>query len=294
MKQLLRLSAAFIIAACFTSNGFAYEFENGVPLTLGFQLGETTVKGIHLRLTGHDVEMAISLRNDTRQAQYAGFYANTPLFENHGEGEENSDKSFADLKAFHDGKPVQSFKLPARLFPGAGHYRYSSQGRRRSSPSNNGDWEKEENLPLLQNQRIQHWQGQVSFGWSAQLAPDSTAIETIKYTALPKFSLEAIDSESLAQLVQQHCGSPARLRQMIHRAAPKETLVLAEVFEFPLPFIALQETRVTVGKPDKKLPGGRRFATLACGFDGAKAVPSGGMIRRATYSISILVVSLLE
>jgi len=294
MKQLLRLSAAFIIAACFTSNGFAYEFENGVPLTLGFQLGETTVKGIHLRLTGHDVEMAISLRNDTRQAQYAGFYANTPLFENHGEGEENSDKSFADLKAFHDGKPVQVSSYQRGYFLGQDITDILRKAGVDPLPSNNGDWEKEENLPLLQNQRIQHWQGQVSFGWSAQLAPDSTAIETIKYTALPKFSLEAIDSESLAQLVQQHCGSPARLRQMIHRAAPKETLVLAEVFEFPLPFIALQETRVTVGKPDKKLPGGRRFATLACGFDGAKAVPSGGMILRATYSISILVVSLLE
>ena len=294
MKQLLRLSAAFIIAACFTSNGFAYEFENGVPLTLGFQLGETTVKGIHLRLTGHDVEMAISLRNDTRQAQYAGFYANTPLFENHGEGEENSDKSFADLKAFHDGKPVRVSSYQRGYFLGQDITDILRKAGVDPLPSNNGDWEKEENLPLLQNQRVQHWQGQVSFGWSAQLAPDSTAIETIKYTALPKFSLEAIDSESLAQLVQQHCGSPARLRQMIHRAAPKETLVLAEVFEFPLPFIALQETRVTVGKPDKKLPGGRRFATLACGFDGAKAVPSGGMIRRATYSISILVVSLLE
>jgi len=31
-----------------------------------------------------------------------------------------------------------------------------------------------------------------------------------------------------------------------------------------------------------------------CGFDGTKAVPSHGVIRRATYSISILVVSLLE
>jgi len=294
MKQLLRLSAAFIIAACFTSNGFAYEFENGVPLTLGFQLGETTVKGIHLRLTGHDVEMAISLRNDTRQAQYAGFYANTPLFENHGEGEENSDKSFADLKAFHDGKPVRVSSYQRGYFLGQDITDILRKAGVDPLPSNNGDWEKEENLPLLQNQRVQHWQGQVSFGWSAQLAPDSTAIETIKYTALPKFSLEAIDSESLGQLAQQHCGSPARLRQMIHRAAPKETLVLAEVFEFPLPFIALQETRVTVGKPDKKLPGGRRFATLACGFDGGKAVPSGGMIRRATYSISILVVSLLE
>jgi len=294
MKQLRRLSAAFIIAACFTSNGFAYEFENGVPLTLGFQLGETTVKGIHLRLTGHDVEMAISLRNDTRQAQYAGFYANTPLFENHGEGEENSDKSFADLKAFHDGKPVQVSSYQRGYFLGQDITDILRKAGVDPLPSNNGDWEKEENLPLLQNQRIQQWQGQVSFGWSAQLAPDSTSIETIKYTALPKFSLEAIDSESFAQLVQQHCGSPAKLRNMIRRAAPKETLVLAEIFEFPLPFIALQETRVTVGKPDKKLPGGRRFATLACGFDGAKAVPSGGMIRRATYSISILVVSLLE
>jgi hypothetical protein len=227
--KLLSTAAAFGLA-CFSSTGFAYEFENGVPLTLGFQLGETTVKGVHIRLTGHDVEMAISLRNDTQQAQYAGFYANTLLFENHGEGEENSDKSFSDLKAFHDGKPVQVSSYQRSYFLGQDITDILRSAGVDPLPSNNGDY----------------------------------------------------------------CGSPAKLRNMIRRAAQKETLVLAEVFEFPLPFIALQETRVTVGKPDKKLPGGRRFAALACGFDGTKAVPSDGVIRRATYSISILVVSLLE
>lgn len=160
-------------------------------------------------------------------------------------------------------------------------------------PSNNGDWRKIEKLPRLQNLRLENWQGQVSFGWSARLAPESTALETIKYTALPKFALESIDTDSFAQLVQQHCGSPDKLREMLHQAAPEETLVLSEVFEFPLPFLALQDTRLTIEKPVKKMPGGRRFATLACGFDGPMVVPSSGMIRRATYSISVLVVSLL-
>lgn len=70
MKLRGVLSIALMLSACcFASTGFAYEFENGVPLTLGFQLAETTVKDVQLRLIGHDVEMAISVQNDTKQPQ---------------------------------------------------------------------------------------------------------------------------------------------------------------------------------------------------------------------------------
>lgn len=293
-SRKLKSTLVFIFSACFASTGVAYEFENGVPLTLGFQLGETTVKDVHIWLTGHDVEVAVSLENSTKQPQYAGFYAATPLFGNLGEGEENSDKSFADLKAFHDGKQVPVSSHRRGLFLGQDITYLLRKAGVDPIPSNNGDWRKEEKLPKLQNLRIQNWQGQVSFGWSARLAPQSTSLDTIKYTALPRFALETIDNESFAQLVQQHCGSPDKLRDMIHLTAPEDTQVFAEVFEFPLPFIALQNTRLTIGKPAKRLPGRRRFATMACGFDGALAVPSDGVIRGANYSISILVVSLLS
>ncbi|WP_431479161.1 hypothetical protein [Massilia eburnea] len=293
-SRKLKSTLAFVFSACFASTSFAYEFENGVPLTLGFQLGETTVKDVHIWLTGHDVEVAVSLENSTRQPQYAGFYAATPLFVYLGEGEENSDKTFAELKVFHDGKPVGVSRHHRGYFLGQDITHLLRKAGVDPIPSNNGDWRRIEKLPRLQNLRLDNWQGQVTFGWSARLAAESTALETIRYTALPRFGLENIDADSFAQLVQQHCGSPGKLRDMIHRAAPEESQVLAEVFEFPLPFLAVQDTRLTIAQPVRKVPGGRRFATLACGFDGAMAVPSDGVIRSATYSISILVVSLLS
>lgn len=303
MKQLYKLSAirrrlrsmlAFVFTACFASTGLAYEFENGVPLTLGFQLGETTVEDIRLRIAGHDVEVTISVRNGTGQPQYAGFYAATPLFGHLGEGEENSDKTFADLRVFQDGKPVRVSAHQRGYFLGQDITHILRKAGVDPIPSNNGDWRKIEKLPRLQKHRLDNWQGQVSFGWSSRLGPESTALQTIKYAALPRFGLENIDSDSFAQLAQQHCGSPDKLRDLIHQAAPGETQVLAEVFEFPLPFIAVQDARLTIEKAVKKVPGGRRFATLACGFDGAMTVPSNGVVRGATYSISVLVVSLLD
>lgn len=295
MKLKLLSALALIAATCgVCPPGFAYEFENGVPLTLGFQLGETRVQDVHIRLSGHDVEMAITLKNEASQPQYAGFYASTPLFVQLGEGEENSDKTFAELKVFHDGKPVRVSRSHRGHFLGQDITQLLRKAGVDPIPSyNGGDWKKKEKLPQLQNIRIKDWQGQVSFGWSSRIATDATAVETIKYTALPRFGLELIDSDSFTQMVQQHCGAPDKLKEIIHQAAPEETQVMAEVFEFPLPSMALQDTRVTIEKPEKKLPGGRRFATFACGFDGATAVPSDGVIHNATYSISVLVVSLL-
>lgn len=290
----LKSTLAFIFIASFASTAFAYEFENGVPLTLGFQWGETIIKDVRIQLIGHDVEVAISLENSSRQPQLAGFYAATPLFGNLGEGEQNSVKTFAELKAFHDGNPVRVSRHHRGFFLGQDITHLLRKAGIDPIPTNNGDWRKVDTLPKLQNLRIQNWQGQASFGWTARLAPQSTSLETIKYTALPKFALETIDGDSFAQLVQRHCGSPDKLRDMIHRAAPKDTQVFVEVFEFPLPFVALQDTRVVIGKPAKKLPSGRRLAPMACGFDGALAVPSDGVIRGASYSISILVVSLVS
>ncbi len=296
--NLMTLRGVFSIALMLTAYGtantsFAYEFENGVPLTLGFQLGESTVEDVQLRIAGHDVEVAISLSNGSKQTQYAGFYASTPLFGYLGEGEQNSDKTFAELKAFHDGKPVQVSREQRGYFLGKDITHLLRKAGIGPIYSNEIDWKKLKKLPQQQNIRIDYWQSQVAFGWSAPIAPQSTAVETIRYTALPKFSLEMIDGESFAQVVQQHCGSPDKLKDMIQQAAPQETQVHAEVFELPLPFLALQSASVTIEKPTKKTPGGRRFAALACGFDGAMIVPSKGLVRGARYSISILVVSLL-
>lgn len=294
MKLNLRPALALILAAgCSCTPSFAYEFEDAVPLTLGMQLGEAELNGVHIKIQGHDVELAISLRNGSNQAQYVGFYAATPLFEQFGEGEEYADKTFADLKAFQDGNPLRISRTPRAHFLGQDITPMLRKAGIAPIPSHPGDSKKKEKLPRLQNVRIKDWQGQVSFGWSAKIAADSTAIETVRYTALPRFGLEGVDSDKFERLVQQHCGQPEVLKDMIHRAAPEETEIMAEVFEFPLPFVKLQDTRVTIEKPAKRWLDTRSIAALACGFDGPLTLPSDGVISSAHNSISILVVSLL-
>jgi len=286
--------AAILAACCACAPAFAYEFENAVPLTLGMQLGEPVVKGVHIKLQGHDVEIGISVRNGTDQPQYTGFYATTPLFEYLGAGEEYADKSFSGLKAFQDGKPLPMISAQRAYFLGEEITAILRKAGIDPLPSDKDEWEKIEKLPSMQNMRIKDWQGQVSFGWSALIAPHSDALETVRYSALPYFGLETLKSEHLTRLVRQHCGSAEKVTGLVHRAAPKATQVFAEVFEFPLPFVKLQDTKVTIEKPVKKGLGGRAIAAMACGFDGPLAIPSEGTIRGANNSISILVVSLLH
>jgi hypothetical protein len=295
LKLTLRPALAFLAAAfCACPQASAYEFENAVPLTLGMQLGEPYITGVHIRLNGHEVDIAISLHNDSKLPQQVGFYAATPLFESLGEGEEYADKTFPELKAYLDGKSLQVQRNPRAFFLGQDITTILRKGGIGPIPSHEGDWKKIEKLPTLKNMRIKNWQGQVLYGWNGRMAPDTGAISKVSYSALPHFSLETIDTERFAQVVQKHCGQPAKVRQLIANAAPAETQVFAEVFEFPLPLLKLQDTRVTIERPARQWMGTRSIAALACGFDGALALPSDGMIRGANDSVSILVVSLLS
>lgn len=295
MKLTLRPALAFIAAtSCACPPALAYEFENAVPLTLGMQLGEPYIKGVHIRLNGHEVDVAISLHNDGKLPQQVGFYAATPLFESLGEGEEYANKTFPELKAILDGKPLKIRRNPRAFFLGQDITHILRKAGVDPIPSHEGDWKKIEKLPTLKSMRIKNWQGQVSYGWSGRMAPDSGATTKISYSALPHFSLETIETERFAQLVQKHCGEPAKVKHLIANSAPAETQVFAEVFEFPLPLLKLQDTRVTVERPVRQWMGTRSIAVLACGFDGALTLPSDGMIRGANHSVSILVVSILS
>ncbi|WP_426322091.1 hypothetical protein [Pseudoduganella sp. R-43] len=289
----LKTTLAFIISACFASTGFAYDFENAVPLTVGVQLGETRINDVRIRLNGHEVELALSFHNATKHPQYAGLYAATPLFEYLGEGEAYADKTFRDLKAFHDGAPLRVTSTQRAFFLGQDItpvLRKAGLGR---IYSNEIHWKKLEKLPLLQGIRIDNWQSQVTFGWSARIAPESTGVEKITYSALPQFGTESLDSDNFSQLVEQHCGDPEMLKELVHRAAPEETGVLAEVFQFPLPFLKMENAHVTIEKARRGWLDSRPVAVLACGYDGALGLPSEGAIRSANNSLSILMLSLL-
>lgn len=96
----------------------AYEFENGVPLTITAALGAVTVERTEIRLTGHDVEITTELRNDTSVRQAIAFYAQPPLFNAAGVGEEYFDKSFADLTVSIDGRPRRIETIKRGFFMG--------------------------------------------------------------------------------------------------------------------------------------------------------------------------------
>lgn len=302
MNQLYWLSAtsrklksilAFVLTSTYASTGLAYEAENAVPLTIGVHLAETRIDGVHLRLNGHHVDLEVSLSNGTKRPQHAGFYAVTPMFDYLGEGEIYADKTFRDLKAFQDDEPLLISSVYRGYFLGKDITPILRKAGIGPVFSNDIHWKKLEKLPSLQNIRIDNWQSQATFGWSARIAPNSTAVATVRYEALPRFGPESLDSDALTQMVQQHCGDPGELRELVHKAAPQETEILAEVFEFPLPFVKMEDTRITVEKPKRRWMDSRPVATLACGYDGPLAVPSEGVMRRANNSISILVVSLL-
>ncbi|WP_374586748.1 DUF4424 family protein [Pseudoduganella sp.] len=294
MNKLRPALACALASCCLASPASAYEFENGVPLTLGMQQGAPYVHGVHIKLQGHEVDIAIALRNDTKQPQHAGFYAATPLFEYLGEGEEYADKTFPELKVLQDGKPLPVSRYPRAYFLGQDITGILRKAGIDPVPPNQADWKKLEKLPTLQNIRISDWQAKLTYGWSGRIAAGASAQVNVRYSALPKFSLETIDHERFTQLAQQHCGDPAKLRALLRSMAPGETQVLAEVFDFPLPFVKLQDTRVTLDKPLKQWMGTRQVAALACGFEGPQAMPTDGMIRSVNYSISVLVVSLLS
>lgn len=281
-------------SCCLASPAFAYEFENAVPLTIGMQLGGPNVGGVHIKLQGHAVDIAIALRNDTKQTQYAGFYAETPLFENLGDGEEYADKTFPELNVLHDGKQLPVSRYPRAYFLGQDISSILRKAGIDPIPSNQTHWKKLAKLPPLQNIRVEDWQAKLTYGWSGRVAPEAKAQMNVRYSALPKFSLETIDDDRLTHLAQQHCGDPEKLRAILRRLAPEETQVFAEVFELPLPFLKLQDTRVTIDKPLKPWMDNRPVAALACGYEGQMALPSDGLIRSAHNAISILVVSLLS
>ncbi|SFG72943.1 hypothetical protein SAMN05518865_11734 [Duganella sp. CF458] len=294
MKFNGALSIALMLSACcFARLGFAYDFENGVPLTVGAHLGEARIEAVQIRLNGRDVELAISLSNATKHPQYAGFYAVTPLFGYLGEGEEHADKTFHDLKAFQDGESLRVINTQRAYFLGQDVTHVLRKAGIGPIYSNEIHWKKLAKLPSLQNIRVENWQSQVSFGWSARIAPESMAVETVSYAALPQFGIESLDSDNFLHLVQQHCGNPEELKGLVQRAAPEETGVLAEVFQFPLPFLQMKDARITIEKPKSRWMHSRAIAAVACGYDGEIDLPSDGVIKSANNSISVLVVSLL-
>lgn len=294
MKNLRPALACALTVCCLVKPASAYEFENAVPLTLGMQLGGPHVQGVHIKLQGRAVDIAIALRNDSKQAQYAGFYAATPLFENLGDGEEYADKSFPELNVLQDGRQLLVSRHPRAYFLGqeiTGILRKAGIG---PVPSNQTHWKKLAKRPSLQNMPIKDWQAQLTYGWNARIAPNTSAQMNVRYSALPSFSLETIDDERLTRLVLQHCGDPQTLRSQLRRLAPEDTQIFAEVFDLALPFLKLQDTRVTIDRPEKSLTDKRPVAALACGFEGQLALPSDGMILSANNAISILVLSRLS
>jgi hypothetical protein len=248
------IGAAFAMLAM--ANATAYEFENAVPLKIETLANGAALSDISIQLNGKQVEIHAAIQNESLKPAKMGFIAYTPFSRQLGEGEENGDKRFSDLRASLDDHPA---KLKA--------------WRRRSSPG----------FDLL------------TYSWAAAIPPSSTGKLAIRYQALPQFSLEQVSGERFARLVRQHCGDSAAIAGQLKAIDPAIEYVLMERYLIPVSFIDRLAVQLKVLQPDTNWIGAHPRLSLVCGLaeKNEEAFPRSGVIEDADADLSILIVSQL-
>ena len=141
--------------------------------------------------------------------------------------------------------------------------------------------------------RSMDWAGHVAYSWVYTVAAHTTSTSTIRYQALPQFSLDNISSNSFRQAVQQHCGDPAKVAREIVRNNYGSEDVMVERYELPIKFMKMQDVSVAVTQPVTYWLGAHPVAALICGLPNpeTKATLSGTV--NANMAISVLVISRL-
>jgi hypothetical protein len=247
---------AAALAMLATANAAAYEFESAVPLKLETLADTPRLSDISIRLDGKKVSLAATIRNESASTARKGFVAYTPFSRQLGEGEENSDKRFSDLRVSLDGRPTRLKARHLRDFPGL---------------------------------------ARVTYSWVSAIPPASTARLAIQYQALPQFSLEQVSSERYSRLVQQHCGDSASVTAQLKASAPAIEYVLMERYSIPASFIDRESVKLQVNQPGTNWAGAHPRLSLVCGYTSkaTEALSKSGTIEDADADLSILIISRL-
>lgn len=272
----------------------AYEFENGVPLTITAALGAVTVERTEVRLTGHDVVITTELRNDTSMKQSIAFYAQPPLFNAAGVGEEYFDKSFADLAVLIDGRPRRIDTIKRGFFMGQDITHLLTKVGLSPLPDVEADYKKVARLPRVRGVQPDNWQGLVMHSWTDVVPPLENSVHQIRYRSLPQFGYEELASRQFDEVVQQHCGDVNFVKQRIRQADTTGSYVLMEQHELPVPSPARGGLTVTVSQPvavsDKDVP----LLALGCGLSDSKRGASlQGVIKGRVQTLRVLVITVV-
>ncbi|KVC84417.1 hypothetical protein WM03_14960 [Burkholderia ubonensis] len=291
-KRTLIGAVAMMAAAC----AHAFEFEDAVPLTIGAMQRNARPSDIDVSLDGKTVTVAARLRNETHAWVKSGFYAYTPLFHRLGAGEEHDDKRFSSLTVAFDGTAIPLVAERRAFFLGkdvTGEVRAAGLD---TLPSEERDPAQVARIKPQLGMKLEDgrdWEGFVSYSWVVPASPDSTGVMTIRYQALPQFSLEEVTSARFARLVEQHCGDAARVTQRLRAMETGSGQILVQRYVVPVSFMNRSPVKVSLSQPSPDWMGGQPLLSLVCGLtsrDGA-ALPATGTIDDADAALSILVIS---
>ncbi|KVW84131.1 hypothetical protein ABY44_11500 [Burkholderia sp. ZZQ-2] len=296
---MMKSAKRFLIGAVMTMAATctqAFEFEDAVPLTIGAIQGNARPSDVQVSLDGKTVTVSARLSNETHALVKRGYYAYTPLFHRLGAGEENYDKSFSDLKVTFDGKAIPLVTGRRAFFLGkdvTGEVRAAGLD---PLPSEESDLAKVARIKPQLGMKLsdgRDWEGFVSYSWVIPVPAHSTGVLTIRYQALPQFSLDEVTSARFARLVEQHCGDVAQVTQRLYAMDAGSGQILVQRYVVPVSFINRAPVKVSLSQPSSDWMGGRPLLSLTCGLtprDGA-SLPATGRIDDSDANLSILVIS---
>lgn len=274
----------------------AFEYEGAVPLSIGEMQRNISPSTINVSLIGKIVTVAAKIEGQSNDLTFNGYYAYTPLFHRLGEGEENYDKSFSDLRVTLGGKSVSVHSERRAFFLGSDITMKVRAVGLDPLPSETSDPAKVARIkPLLGVPLIdsRNWEGFASYSWVVPVPPGSSETMVIQYQALPQFSLESQTSPRFARLVQQHCGDVERIRSKLQGAGEHTDQVLVQRYIVPVSFIGRSIVRVEISQPDPDWLGARPALSLACGVtptEGSR-LPTVGDVDNLDGQLSVLIIS---
>jgi hypothetical protein len=274
----------------------AYEEEDSIPLTIFSQGNSRHIKKTFVTLNGRDVEIKSEIHNDDKNSKRIGFVAYTPFFEQLGDGEEHLDKTFSDLTVALNAKSVKPIASRRGFFLGKDISLTLSKAGIDPLPDSNVDEKKLAHVPNQFGMPIRNWQGLVTYSWIADLQPNSTNWQTVRYRALPRFERDEISSERFRQRVLQHCGNPEVVRKYLMEMNGGSNELLVERYELPVQFMKMDDLQFEVVQPTKNWLGAHPLISLICGINEIvnKRLNYSGVITNTEKSISVLVISKLN
>lgn len=295
MTRSHRPPAVLLLALLLPCTAGAYEAEDAVPLTLDALFGKLRLERLSVKLNGREVDIATTVRNNESTRQTLGLFASTPIFTQLGDGEEHADKTFSTLSVSLAGGPYQRAAVTRRgYFMGQDITAALAKAGIGPLPDASITEKQLAKVRFPFGMRASDWEGRVAHAWTGQLAPNSSAVATVRYRALPQFGIDDIASAYFRQQVQQHCGDPDKVIGEIVKHNGGSEQVMTERFELPIKYMKMQEVALDVAPPATNWLGAHPILSLVCGLpnDGSKPALSG-TLANANLSISVLVVSRL-